>query len=256
MYQLAKVTILTLVLCISTGLSGSEIKIPETSKEMLEKAKKLIDESKNNKNMKAKELAKKVNEIGNSDKFKQEKNKYIDKISNQLNLTSIKEEKERKKEQIKESRLILFFSSSMPIKTIREYIKQMESIGGLMVMQGTLGDGSKMQPTLNFFHDILKKDPNCQKPACDNYATHTTIDPRLFRLNGIKKVPALVFNRDFLFDSYMNEPHSKLPKKSSHVVYGDASLPYMIKALYKDTKYPELKALLDSMKKNEFSNEQ
>ena len=132
----------------------------------------------------------------------------------------------------KTDKFILFISASMPITTLRRYAKDMAKVNGLMVLRGTIGDDHKLGPTLAFMAKVLKKNPDCEGMSCQLIKANVTIDPRLFAINQVKQVPALVLVEDMLFSDYIaKKTGDGLPAKSAAIVYGDASLKGMIKEL-------------------------
>jgi hypothetical protein len=72
-----------------------------------------------------------------------------------------------------------------------------------MVLRGTVGADDKLGPTLAFMAEVLKKNPDCEGVNCQFVKANVTIDPRLFAINEIKQVPALVFVEGFDFGGYV-----------------------------------------------------
>ena len=149
----------------------------------------------------------------------------------------------------KTDQLILFVSSSMPIDTLRRYAKQIDKVDGLMVLRGTIGDGTKIQPTLDFLSNVLKIDDDCEGIGCDVIGTFLTVDPRLFRLNNIKQVPALVFSEDLNLINYASgkESDNFFPSSADFVVYGDATLLGMVREIHRKTKNNKLKSYIKKL---------
>lgn len=136
--------------------------------------------------------------------------------------------------------LVLFVSSSMPLHTLRAYARDLARVGGVMVMRGGIGGLKAIQPTLNQIHSILAVKEGCQG-QCKMWDTEVLIDPMLFRMYGVTKVPALIYQPDMQIAAYcdgLDRAH-----KASGIVYGDASLMALLDELYKENPAPILKEL-------------
>lgn len=136
--------------------------------------------------------------------------------------------------------LVLFVSSSMPLHTLRAYARDLAKVGGVMVMRGGIGGLKAIQPTLEQIHQILSVQPGCQG-ECRMWGTEVLIDPMLFRMYGVKKVPALVYQPNMKIAAYCDGiEHAQ---KASGIVYGDAALMAMLDELYKESPDPIIKQL-------------
>src|SRR6185369_10547786 len=97
-------------------------------------------------------------------------------------------------------RVYIFVSSSMPLQTVRNYVASVARLGDpriVMVMRGFVGGMSRIQPTIRFVADALKKYPSCS-PAegeCAMLPANLVVDPLLYRRYEIDRVPAVVFAR-------------------------------------------------------------
>jgi hypothetical protein len=71
------------------------------------------------------------------------------------------------------------------------------------------------------------------------------IDPLLFRRYGIDRVPAVVYARGVMMeDSALSEGDMKNTSSAEHhTVYGDVSLEYLIKQIWRETGSRSLKEL-------------
>lgn len=204
----------------------------------LKKIKALMDSVKPNIEMSNRALE--LEKYTKSEEYIQRQAKYQLSLSQILELDAVSEELPQK--ITKTDQLILFVSSSMPIDTLRRYARQIERVDGLMVLRGTIGDGTRLQPTLDFLTSVLKKDIDCEGLGCDVIGTYLTVDPRLFRLNEIKQVPALVYSDDLNLLNYASQEENEnaFPSASSFVVYGDATLLGMVREIKRKTKNDKL----------------
>ncbi len=128
------------------------------------------------------------------------------------------------------SRPLLFISSSMPEITLRNYARDLEKVGGVMVMRGMIGGLERTQPTMEFIAKVLRRNPACEGPQCVMRSLDVVVDPIQFKNHGITKVPALVVEPDFDFQSYC-EKGATPPGMGVPVVYGDASLRSLLERL-------------------------
>jgi len=128
------------------------------------------------------------------------------------------------------SRPLLFISSSMPEITLRNYARDLEKVGGVMVMRGMIGGLQKTQPTMEFIAKVLRRNPACEGPRCSMRGLEVVVDPIQFKNHGITKVPALVVEPDFDFQSYC-EKGAMGSVTGVPVVYGDASLRSLLERL-------------------------
>ena len=154
-------------------------------------------------------------------------------------------------------RVYVFVSSSMQINTIRAYADDIDRIGDpnvVMVMRGFVGGMKFIKPTMEFIARVIKKDSSCDsdKVACDSLRTSIIVDPLIYRRYGIDRVPAVVFvPRIEVKDSEGSEGLDRNADVSVfHVVYGDASLEYLLGRIRKEAKSPSLSGLLAKLKGN------
>jgi hypothetical protein len=83
---------------------------------------------------------------------------------------------------------------------------------------------------MEFIAKILRKNPSCEGPRCVMRALDVVVDPVQFKNHGIAKVPALVMEPNFDFQSYC-EKGATASGTSVPVVYGDASLRSLLERL-------------------------
>jgi type-F conjugative transfer system pilin assembly protein TrbC len=153
-------------------------------------------------------------------------------------------------------RLYIFISSSIPVETLRNYVRALDKIKDnniVMVMRGFVGGMKYIRPTIEFSKSILKKDPNCEPGAenCELYGANIEIDPLLFRKYAITRVPAFVYVPHMTVrDAGLSEGKQGNAEFSQyHVVYGDASLASIIEHLQKDAKSTSLDTMLTVLRR-------
>lgn len=174
--------------------------------------------------------------------YRQKVKGYEQRIAKIIGAEPTTDEDSQDSKPVKTDKFILFVSASMPETTLRRYAKDIAKVNGLMVLRGTIGDDRKLGPTLAFMARILKKQPYCEGLHCEFIKANVTIDPRLFSINQVKQVPALIFVQDMEFSDYIDKKEGDgLPERASAIVYGDASLKGMAGELYRLVKSERLK---------------
>ncbi|MBV6506476.1 MAG: hypothetical protein ILNGONEN_02053 [Syntrophorhabdaceae bacterium] len=153
-------------------------------------------------------------------------------------------------------RLYLFISSSMPDVTLRNYIASLNKLNDpniTAVMRGFIGGAKYTIPTMKFIKDMLVKMPGCEplKEKCEMLNANVSIDPMLFARYSITKVPALVYvPHTNVTDQYMSEGDPNNAKHQEyHVVYGDASLDYLLEVIYEHTGQKSLESIIATLRK-------
>jgi type-F conjugative transfer system pilin assembly protein TrbC len=154
-------------------------------------------------------------------------------------------------------RIYIFISSSVPLQTLRNYASTLDRLGDpniVMVMRGFMDNMKYIKPTINFVSDVLRKDPGCDmaKQKCKTYRANFQIDPLLFRRYQIAKVPAVVYATDVnVMDVQMSEGlESNTAVSNYYVLYGDASLEYVLDTIHKETKSKSIEGLLTTLRKD------
>lgn len=143
-------------------------------------------------------------------------------------------------------RVYVFISSSIPVDVLRAYFRQAESFGSnrvVFVLQGVIGDPSRLGPTVSWLYNLMKKDPDCDplKTKCDVYNVNVWIDPLLFRKYGIRQVPAVVYVRglgESLVDIH-SEGVDNVSFEKAYISFGDASLYHHMYVLGKEAGRPD-----------------
>lgn len=126
----------------------------------------------------------------------------------------------------------LFVSSSMGEGLLRSYAKQIEAMGltdkAVMVMRGCIGGCRKIKPTLEFISKVLEV-----REGKEGIKAQFWIDPLLFRMYNIDRVPCLVIDS--------REPNVSVDEKNFKVVVervqarkvcGDWSLDYLFEEYF------------------------
>lgn len=120
----------------------------------------------------------------------------------------------------------IFASSSVPLKTLRNYVAGMVAQDGyapVMVFRGFVGGAGKIGPTVKLIGDIIKVDSGCNMASgqCDTWPVSITVDPMKFQQFDIQKVPAIALERGL---------------KDPLILYGDVSLKYALERFDSETK--------------------
>ena len=117
---------------------------------------------------------------------------------------------------------VLFASSSMLIATLRTYAAQLERVGGVLAFRGMPGGLTRVGPMAKLSAEILRIDPGCSGPACVMRNVQLIVDPIVFRLAGITRVPALAMIPGDPTQPYCERDAASPP--IARIVFGDASL--------------------------------
>lgn len=153
-------------------------------------------------------------------------------------------------------RIYIFISSSIPIETIRNYVRDVDKIGDrniVFIMRGFIDGMKYIKPTMNFIAKTILKDTDCNlmREECETYNVSFEIDPLLFKRYQISSVPAFVYVEHIdVMDIDMSEGEKENVSASNYyTVYGDASLEHIFDVLLKATKSPSIEGLLLTLKK-------
>lgn len=199
--------------------------------------------------------ANKVHEFYKSPAFQQRLAEETQRIKNEMFAAQLKNyaEPQPKKEQKAEARLrqderiYLFVSSSMPMSTIRNYVASMARLNdpnATIVMRGFVDGMTKVGPTIAFTSRALKQNTSCEN-QCNMYKVNFIIDPLLFRRYAINRVPAVVFATGVKPSFPEDSDGAENTKVSAHhVVFGDASLEYILEKIRQETSSASLQGLL------------
>ncbi len=152
-------------------------------------------------------------------------------------------------------RVYVFISASMPLQTVRNYAASVASLEEpriVMVMRGFVDGMTRIQPTIRFVADALKKDPLCSpaEKECEMLQANLIVDPLLYRRYGIDRVPAVVFAKGVRAENPgMSEGDIKNAEiDDSYTIHGDASLEYILQVIGRESGAFSLKSLLSESK--------
>lgn len=140
-----------------------------------------------------------------------------------------------------DERIYLFVSSSVPMTTLRNYASDLSRLADpniSMVMRGMIGGMKYVRPTTEFVSKVIVKDANCKvfRERCDAHQVNFVIDPLLFRKYRITRVPAVVYApRTGATEPDRSEGLTE-PEREFYVLYGDASLEYLLETVRRETK--------------------
>lgn len=141
-----------------------------------------------------------------------------------------------------DERIYIFVSSSVPKETLRNYARDIDSLGEpriSIVMRGFVGGMTKVRPTLEFLNGVLFKNENCDSNKCEAYQAPLLIDPLLFRHYGIKAVPAIVYARGEVEEGEAGD---------YYVLYGDAAFDGALEFINREARVGSLNCLLWKIK--------
>jgi conjugal transfer pilus assembly protein TrbC len=141
-----------------------------------------------------------------------------------------------------ESQILVFVSSSMPVKTVRNYLQQTRKIGAAIVMRGLINDS--MVDTRQYLAKTLDK----YQPR------HTTakpgptilIDPTLFSRFDIQQVPTTIVTESQIKPCEANV----CPIPVHHKVSGDVSLTWALGLISRQISSEALKQSLRALIKD------
>jgi type-F conjugative transfer system pilin assembly protein TrbC len=207
--------------------------------------------------LKAEELSTYFNSKAYQDKIKAESERLRAQVfGDQLEGFRSRKEGSKDGRLSSNERLYLFVSSSVPLQTLRNYAADMGKLGDpniSMVMRGFVEGMKYMKPTLDFLTKVIVEDPGCdvKESKCAAYDINFIIDPLLFRMYGIKVVPAIVYARNVsVADTAMSEGAEENAKVGDYyVLYGDISLEYALELFYGETRSKSMEGLLKAIRK-------
>ncbi len=98
-----------------------------------------------------------------------------------------------------------------------------------------------------FIASVLKVKPECEGISCTMRNVSIIVDPLLFRDFAITKVPAALFEPNMTIESYCNRSKKAEPQKTKSIVFGDASLVGLLKALHRLSKDQRILPLVNTL---------
>ena len=152
-------------------------------------------------------------------------------------------------------RLYVFVSSSVPFDALRRIAADLDRLKDpnvFMVIRGFVGGAGKIGPTAAFVGKILAVDP--REPMGKFLAINIVVDPLLFRRYEIGRVPALAYvqNVQGQLEGESEGIEEKVAAGDAWIVYGDASIPYIVELLARESGSPSLKNALTQLKPSRY----
>lgn len=122
-----------------------------------------------------------------------------------------------------ENHLYIFVSESVPPATIKNYLRDVEGLGAILVLRGVIGDNpSKFMPTSRWVQSLLCTSAN----KAGGYTTSVDINPQLYKLFDIQVVPTVVYVTDIIKNNLQ-----AITSPDNVIVLswiGDVALPYVV----------------------------
>jgi type-F conjugative transfer system pilin assembly protein TrbC len=150
-----------------------------------------------------------------------------------------------------DERIYILISSSIPLQTIRNYVRDVAALADpniLIVMRGFVNGMKKIKPTLEFIRKAVSVDPGCDflRNKCEVHAAGIQIDPLIFRRYGADAVPAFVYARNVrIIDPAMSAGSGENASAGDIVMLkGDVSLEYALEVFSRETESPALTHLI------------
>ena len=187
----------------------------------------------------------KVQKVFESQSFKEKVAGYKSQGLQALSI-QVDEEYEAGLKLSKSNKLILFASSSMPLETLRNYVDDLVALDGIMVFRGTIGDISKLKPTIDFMRKVMVEDLDCMHRGCAVRDLKIAVNPKRFRHYQIQKVPAFVVETNPSFESNCNDKTPYLTQ--TQVIYGDASIASVLDELSRQGNNKEIATLQSKLR--------
>jgi type-F conjugative transfer system pilin assembly protein TrbC len=152
-------------------------------------------------------------------------------------------------------RLYVFVSSSIPLVALRAMatdLTRLKDPNVVIVLRGFVEGAKLIGPTSTLVAKIIADDPDCLasgKADCAMKPINIEIDPLLFRRYGIDRVPAIAFVQNVMVKN--TEASEGIMENADSgdawIVYGDASIPYSIELLRRETDIPSLQRLSNAL---------
>lgn len=214
------------------------------------------------------EDARRAEEIINSPEFKQKVESEKARLGQEVfhipgqpaapYYTDAAAEAEKKRHLAADERIYLFVSSSMPEATLRAYVQDIDQLHDpniVIVLRGFIGGMREFGPSQTFINNLLKKDRTCEGASCEAHEVAFEIDPNLYRRFKPVQVPAVVYARGVTSagegtSEGFDVQNSNIPKNPWWIIYGDASLSYLLGRIAADANSPVLEGYGNTLKKN------
>ncbi|MBI1823814.1 MAG: hypothetical protein HYR80_06875, partial [Nitrospirae bacterium] len=154
------------------------------------------------------------------------------------------------KPSLSSERIYLFVSSSIPQRTLRNYVRTIADLDDpniYIVLRGFIGGMKTVAPTQKFIGDLIKKNPDCVG-ECPSYQVNTIIDPLLFRRYAITTVPSVVYVPFIQMDGAGSEGLVENAAVSQFdTVHGDAPLDVLLEEINKKRQSGTLEGLISKL---------
>ena len=167
--------------------------------------------------------------------YKYYKNHIIPEVEGKIPSLSLQKKSENTVPLLaKDSYIYIFMSSSVPKSTWKNYIKSIDKLrrsgqdGIGIILRGCIGGCTKVLPTARFIFSLLKHGNSM-------YKAPILIDPLLFRLFKINRVPVIVYAKHVHEEfSWLSPgvPGNLKNVVDAYKVIGDCGLPFALKELY------------------------
>ncbi len=199
------------------------------------------------------EAAKKVADTYHSDEFQKKirceaekiDQDFFQKFSSKWEKAGEKQRKDAGKEKnlLPGEKIYLLFSSSVPDRTMQEYIstvartKNTQNI--TFVMKGFVKGLAYPKADTEYFSRITKKEWDCENTKetyCEYLKVPVSINSEIFNKYQIKRVPAVVYDNG----------------TDSYVIHGDAGLEYLLTRINRKVKSTTLAGVIKKLRGHHF----
>ncbi len=239
LHMLRLTGVVAVSLFYASFLCGAELS-PAEIELLLEKAEKKGQQMSlpaNKHTEQGKKAAQETFQLYQSKAFQRKVEGYKEKLQSEVfNLSKKRQEaKSEENSPLDHEPLYIFISQSVPEETIRRWIQVVKEIGSdqiTVVMRGVPGGLNKTDN--EWFERIYRVDKKCNpfKERCEHIKADIAINPYYFNKFEITAVPAVAIET----------------AAANYVVYGDASLDYLIEQINKEAKSEKLAALVERMR--------
>ncbi len=149
-------------------------------------------------------------------------------------------------------RIYIFISSSIPVETLRAYVRDVDKIGDrriVLVMNGFVEGIRSFRQMLDFIVSIKSKDPDCdvRQGECSFYRADLQIDPLLFRKYHITAVPAVVYAAGGSLTN-AGRPDHEANISNYYLIKGDVSLEHQLEVIRREVKSVSLEKILAALR--------
>lgn len=128
-------------------------------------------------------------------------------------------------------RVFIFISSSVPKNTLKNYMKDTLKFNDvLLVLNGVIGSADYLKPTQDFITNLAcDKELKDLKQSDECSISRVDINPLLFRLFKIDKVPAIVFSKVSYHRLMLASNGAETLSDGDYfIIFGDTSLEYAL----------------------------